>query len=384
VSAQRDTALFSAMAYGLLAAVGSVDYYRWGGLPNLIGMSFFLECLIVLTERKPAFRENALFGLTFTAIFFTHHHVMLTSGLTFAVCFFWLDDRQRAKAILYGLLISLGIGSFYIVPYAIKVSALGDTSILTFQETLCTPWCIYDSMGAIFSEMVCLGVFAYVIEAVLRKKESQFDPLFLVTVGTIAVLYILFEYVFRGISLFFSGKEYAAFTPSRFLTDLVYFLAIFAGYSVGFVRRRLPIPASAGVSLAALALLLVAHSDEAPFYAKKTDPNDPGVTEDRYAALDWISNHTPTNTIVMDGGNFTPYIAWRRSFGTPMPVSEPRISSNRLGSEEIARLRLSGDNSSEARAWELISVGPASSAGPGDKVVYQSNLEAVIVKKWPE
>ena len=31
---------YSALAYGMWAVYGSIDYYRWGGLPNAIAMAF--------------------------------------------------------------------------------------------------------------------------------------------------------------------------------------------------------------------------------------------------------------------------------------------------------------------------------------------------------
>ena len=43
------------------------------------------------------------------------------------------------------------------------------------------------------------------------------------------------------------GEDYVAFTPSRFLSDLAPFLAVFAGYALYRIQARLRLPAWAEI-----------------------------------------------------------------------------------------------------------------------------------------
>jgi hypothetical protein len=382
ISGPRELALYSCMAYGLLAVWGSIDYYRWGGLPNLIAMSFFLECLIILTEKEVTFRESALFGLLFVAIFFTHHHVMITAGITcVAVWIFYYvhnRDRQKAKVIFQGLLISLILGAFYIVPYVIKIRMLSNTSVLTFAEGYISFETIYRVFGVNYSRLICLGVALYVLQ-ILRKRENRFDPLLFVVILTLTTLFVFFEYVYRIASIALYGSDRTAFTPSRFATDLVYFLAVFAGYGVYFIRRRLPLGSPVGVSLAAVVLLLLSYSN----FDEWTELFAPSMPSDRFLALEWISKHLPANTIVLTDDPYAAYITWRRTLNTPMPVSEPAPWARRLSSAEIADIRLSGKASEETLNWKIVAVGSPASAAGSDVVLWKtpSGLESVILRK---
>jgi len=47
VTASPLTALYSAAIYGLWAWYGSIDYFRWGGLPNELAMLLFLAMLSI-------------------------------------------------------------------------------------------------------------------------------------------------------------------------------------------------------------------------------------------------------------------------------------------------------------------------------------------------
>ncbi|MEW9805688.1 hypothetical protein ABUE31_06820 [Mesorhizobium sp. ZMM04-5] len=381
VSGHRELALYAAASYGLLAVLGSIDYYRWGGLPNLIGMSFFLECLIVSTERRPGMRDVALFGLLFTAIFFTHHHVMVTAGLTFAamfaVCLLRREEHARARLILGGLLTSLAIGCFYIVPYALKATGLGDTSIFRFEETFISFDSFRHGLGHIFSTLAALGLATWLVLWGLRRQDVRFDLALWVPLVTIASLFVIFAYAVRAITLSLYGTAYAVFTPSRFQTDLVYFLAVFAGYIVFAARRSVPIPVSAGVSVASLALLYLAFENRERWNVLY----EPNMPYERYMALDWISKNTPPNTIVLSNDPAAAYVSWRRTLNTPIPISEPRPKRG-LTSKDIVRLRTSKDASAEARTWQLVAVAPLSTAGPGDEVLWANfEREAVILKK---
>src|SRR5271168_1568574 len=81
----EEIAAFSALAYGFWAAYGSIDYYRWGGLPNALAMTFLLAIIALMVAPRRTWKHVALAALFFAAICFAHHHVMITSGIILAV-----------------------------------------------------------------------------------------------------------------------------------------------------------------------------------------------------------------------------------------------------------------------------------------------------------
>jgi hypothetical protein len=190
------------------------------------------------------------------------------------------------------------------------------------------------------------------------------------------VLFVIFAYVVYAITLSTYGTAYAVFTPSRFQTDLVYFLSVFAGYVFFAARQRVPIPDWAGVSLASLALLYLAFENR----ERWNSLYEPNMPYERYVALNWISKNTPAKTIVLSRDPAAAYVAWRRTLNTPIPISEPRRRGG-LSSRDIVRSRVLGDASAEARAWQLVRVAPLSIIGHDDEVLWADfEREAVILK----
>jgi len=371
ISGHRELALYASIAYAFLAILGSINYYSWGGLPNLIGMSFFLECLIVVTEKNFSAREICLFGLMFCAIFFTHHHVMITSGAVFACLWviyqFRPADRERARMIFRGLLAAAVLGSFYMVPFLLKLPTLGGTSALSSGETVIPLALNFGGLGDYFTELTLLGAALYAAQRLLNGKD-RFDSLLLFTVASLAGLFVFFEYIYRAIALLCCGKDAAAFTPSRFLTDMAGFLAILAGYSVFFLRRRLPLNTSLTVSLASAAMLYLGWSNLwfwRGLYEQRTSP-------ERFQALQWIGGNLPDNVIVLTDDAFANYISWRRSLNTPIPISEPASRSNWLNSREIVKQLQSGNPSEEARKWIIVSVGDPTTSTQASDILWHS------------
>ena len=108
---------------------------------------------------------------------------MITAGITcVAVWIFYYvhnHDRQKAKVIFQGLLISLILGVFYIVPYVIKIRMLSNTSVLTFAEGYISFETIYRVFGVNYSRLISLLEFTLYVLQILRKRESRFVPYYL-------------------------------------------------------------------------------------------------------------------------------------------------------------------------------------------------------------
>ena len=78
---RHDIALGAIIAYGLLGNWGSLDYTRWGGLPNALGFALFLVFLLIFFAPGFAFYRIVVGGIVLGSIPLAHNHVMLTAGL---------------------------------------------------------------------------------------------------------------------------------------------------------------------------------------------------------------------------------------------------------------------------------------------------------------
>ena len=86
--------LAAAFCYGLLAKYGSLDYYRWGGLPNMIGMLYFIASIWVLAWLT--YPVNIVVASIFlAAVYLVHHHSMVSVllALVAIVATIWLSAR---------------------------------------------------------------------------------------------------------------------------------------------------------------------------------------------------------------------------------------------------------------------------------------------------
>ena len=315
VSQRDDVAAYAALAYGWWALYGSIDYYRWGGLPNLIAMAFVTAALAVIARRSVDGSPAHLLGLLLAATVLTHHHVMIVAGVVLAVLGAFslgrAERRPTAVAVALGLGAAGLLASFYLIPYAAKAGTVGATDVLRFDEILFTPWVVISSVGVVFFLAASAGVW------LAWRSRGAMSGLWTlhVVAGTMLVLFVFFEYAYRGISRVLYGTSYVAFTPSRFLSDLVYPASVYAGLAIFRARERLRVP-TWGVVAAGFALALT----NLPGWAARDFKGDPLPS---FRAFAWIESHTPTDTLVMNREPWAPYGTWRRCAATPIPVSEP-------------------------------------------------------------
>jgi hypothetical protein len=314
VSGRDDVAAWSALAYGWWALYGSIDYYRWGGLPNAIAMAFLTAALAVIARPSADRSPAPLVAVLLASTVLTHHHVMIVAGcLLVVVGAFSLartERRRVAVAVASGLGGAALLASFYLVPYAAKAGTIGATGVLRFQEVLFTPWTVISSVGVVFFLAASAGAW------LIGRSRDGMPGLFLlhVVAGTLLVLFVVCEYVYRGISHALYGTGYVAFTPSRFLTDLVYPASVYAGFAVARARERWRVP-DWGILAVGCALALTNLSG----WTARDVQGDPRL----FRAFAWIESHTPTDALVLNTMPWAPYGTWRRCAATPIPVSEP-------------------------------------------------------------
>jgi hypothetical protein len=320
-TSDRRVGCYSALAYLFLANLGSLHYIMWSGLPNLIGMYVFLGLLTSLVQEEASLaRSSAIFAVYFLAACFVHHHVMVTAGLclvwTAAVLWF-VGDRPRAKRIAAGLIASGVLGIPYFMMYLLRAVTLSNTKIGSYMEKAADAWWLTQQIGLGFSAVVAAGVYLYFRNGV---KVSQ---VVLQSLVAMLGLYIFVEFVVRTLSAAMFDHEISPFTPSRFITDAVVLMSVFAGIFFRTLqgegeRSRLPIV------LMILSGFIVFNRNT------YRDSFGQAVSPEKLEVFEWIRHNTDPNTVVLDGDWHTSYLTHRMSPGFPLPTSEySALASNR-------------------------------------------------------
>jgi hypothetical protein len=298
------------------AVYGSIDTYRWGGLPNAVAMAFLLAVLVLVRGAASHRFRLGLAMLALASIALTHHHVMLVTGFVMLVlCGVYAISGRRERALWEAFVPLTGamvLGSFYLVPYALKVGTVGTTGVLSFSEPLFTPAIVVSSLGIVFCAAATFGVILALARA---AGDGELETLHVVG-AALLFLFVVFEYGYRAITWARTGTGTVAFTPSRFLTDLAYVLAVYAGLAVVWAKDRLRLRRATVV----VACLVLALTTIPAWRAREGEGTDPAPL---LRAFTWIEQHTPADTLVMNEHPWAVYGTWRRCALTPIPVSEP-------------------------------------------------------------
>jgi hypothetical protein len=370
----EEIATFSALAYGFWAAYGSIDYYRWGGLPNALAMTFLLAIIALVAAPARTWRHVGLVALFFAAICLAHHHVMITSGIILAVLsiyFFFSNQKDAAVAILIGVSGGVLLGSFYLLPYLLKAASLGSTDVFRFNEaqfTIFAPKFFLREMGPVF---VLFSAGGLLLGWRARKKYQGLTYLFVIC-GTLIALYLLSGPIYRQLALRFTGQDYVAFTPSRFLMDMACFMSIFAGYAAYRLRRR----ARVSLAIALVCGVFLGLST----YRTWQQMHEGGAPVGSWGAYHWITENTPPDTIVLSTNSWASFASWRRALTSPLPISEPRHLDPDL--ETMRKQLRDGIFSEEALRYELVKVIPPEEI-PANKLLWKDSNGWSVVEVWP-
>lgn len=313
-----EAGVYAAGAYGLLAVLGSLDYYRWGGLPNLAAMYLFLALLTRLAarEREPAdARVRALvLGVLFVAIALVHHHVMVVAALCLAVCAVHARvsgrDRALARDIALGLGAATVLGAPYFAVYLARAAGVGRTGLGGFVEPLTNLFADIGDVGLVFTFAAAMGVPVALAGPARRALGDVVGP----CLATLLVAYVALKHGVAAVSLLLGSRPLSPFTPSRFLTDAVPLLAVFAGLFFVETRRRL-----GATPARTLALIVLAFPLGLPLYGRLfSDEIGPGAR----AAYAWIRQYAEPGAGLVDSRSHGPYLARRASSAMPLPISE--------------------------------------------------------------
>jgi len=366
-------ALWTAAIYGLWAWMGSIDYFHWGGLPNEMGMLFFLATLTLWIDDLGAGLRTILMAIFLAGMVLVHHHVMLVTGLVvlslLAVPRGLLPPGSAKKPLIVAGILAGVLDGFFLIPYMVRAAALGSTTVLYDSEPGLSFREIYFGIGIVLAPFALGGVFLC-----CTRRRPRLHPVVYSAAGVLLGLFLLTEYVIPLISVSLGHSAAIAFAPSRFLTDLNYFLALFAAVLAAFVQSRLRI--NWGWSLAMVcALSMVTLKQWKELFHPTTPFAPPGFVD----ACRWIHDHTSASTVVLNRDNWTTYLAWRRATFTPLSGSDP-IPNHQATLKHLAEIT-SGQIPPDSPDMTLVKILPDDAASDSPVVWRGSGYK--VVRVWP-
>jgi hypothetical protein len=318
-------AWYAAVVYSFLAVWGSLDYYRWGGLPNQLGMLFLLG--LVESAIAPRSRLSVpIFGLLLASLIVSHHHGALCATLLFLgyasfSAFLGNPIGSQALTMLGGFAVGALFAILPLLSYVRAAGEIGQTSVLEFYEPLISLGNAVIDLGVPLAILASLGTIA--LFRAPRRPETLFLAFW---ITAFFAAFVLLEYVYRFGVYVLAGEFFTAFTPSRFLTDLAYPLSIVAAYPLCELEQHLKRSATPVVVLAVClvwcSLIIGSQCGEA----------DADID---IAAFQWIATHAENNALVVSESRWAPYFTRRESAYTPLPASEARNDERVLSKRRI-------------------------------------------------
>jgi hypothetical protein len=369
-----EIALYAALAYGMWAFLGSIGYYNWGGLPNELGMVFLIPAIAILAQPTCDLRSAAAVAVFLAGVFLTHHQVSLVAGITLGVAAGYLllaptaaepGKWGKLRALALGVAGSVALSSAFLVPEIMKITQIGETDALRFQSSH-SLLLLIAGMGVFFAAFASCGI----VLSCLREARARTGMLLTMSIALVAA-YLLCGPAYAAYALHRWGDERTALEPSRFITDLVYFLSVFAGYATYRLAARYRLePGTAFVIGLLLALTNI------PLWRDNFAPDrDP----DRWRTYAWIQQHTPADTVVLTNDQWAPYATWRPTLLTPLTASGPRPREN---AARRAAAALSAGRPPMVGA--VVAVIPPGGKWNRGAVIWKSPSGWSVVQQWPD
>ncbi|MCK5849483.1 MAG: hypothetical protein KAH23_01110, partial [Kiritimatiellae bacterium] len=227
------SAIWSATCYAFLALWGSLDYYRWGGLPNAIGMLFL--CIIVLNllnyqkpDKHNTFTSLLIASVCIPAILLTHHYTLIVITIVLISGGLFTANRRIRTATFGTLLTGMIFSAPLLIPHYFKfIHGLSETSVLVFREPMRTILFYINNMGLVFVTVFILAMLT------ARKTAWNAKQLFIFAwLAGLFSSFIFLEYIYRaGVLIATQGKDcFSCMTSSRMITNMVYPMSILCGF----------------------------------------------------------------------------------------------------------------------------------------------------------
>ena len=313
VGGSREVGLWSCAVFGFWALAGNLQYFIYGGFPNQLGMLYILAAYLFLTEEPRPGPRKFLASWLFAAVFLTHHHVLLSTFLVLTMLvgydLLW-GKRARAVELAQTLAGSIALCSFYLIPYALKVITLSNTSVATYPEPAYGPLAVIELVGPLYLIAIGYGIWLAKTRGFTQGERQVLGVCF-----CLILLFVGLDWVARYLRWMITGKALGLFTPWRFLCNATPFLAYFAGIAALDWKRRSKIQPNLGLTLVAVLTL----TNTSTYRALWNSNYSPEVLR----ASRFIKENTPPDSIVITPFNWVAYLSQRRIALTPIPSSEP-------------------------------------------------------------
>jgi uncharacterized membrane protein len=364
-------AIYSAGIYGLWAWYGSIDYFRWGGLPNELAMLLFLAMLSLWLDHSR--RSFVPMAVLYASAVLAHHHVMVVSGALIAAIALWQELRHKDasswKTLIGPVLVALGLAAFFLFPFAMRMTTFHSTGMVNDSE----PQLPFSELPWDFGYVVLPLALAGIVLCLTRVARCHS----VLGVGSFAlvILFVVGEDIIPLIMVALDRTAFTFFTPSRFLADLNYFLPIFAAIALGSIQQKLHLPIW-------IVMLFIFIAPAADFVQWKHLISSKIPPSGFIQACQWIQQNTPPDTIVDNTPGWTTYLTWRRAATMQIPVSEPAADFH----PQFQRipLILSGRIPPDRPGMIIVAIRePASYTG--GKILWQDpSSGALVVQEWPK
>jgi hypothetical protein len=315
LTGEGELSLYATAAYGFLAILGGLGYYDWGGLPNLIAVYLFLGVLTLLARATDAGLGSVLtYAFLFLAICVVHHHAMVVVPAVLLPLAAWQlifsSDQRAAWLILRGSVAGAVLGLGYFLPYLRRATTVPTTGIPGFDEGVSSVNEDLYAMGLAFSFTAIMGVIC----AICLRRRRAVSEILVAPAVMLVVYYAGLKYGARALILFTTGRHVSLFTPSRFLTDVVPLLAVFAAIFLVEMRRLL------GVSTDRVILAIVAcFFLNVTFYHRLFRQD---ISQPYQAAYAWLGQNSAPIAGVIEKRIHGAYMTDRLASEMPMPISE--------------------------------------------------------------
>lgn len=315
------TALWIAGSYSVLVNMGSLEIYGWGGMINLGAWCFGLALVLLVTSAaltaSTSWKAHLLGGLLVAAVCISHHHVMLSVGVVCLAVIAVTRLRFRERGVHRALLLAAAIGgalaAFQLVPFALKVTQVGRTDVLSYLEPFYGATQLVRSLGLIFPVLAFVGMRRF-----LGLRAELAGAVLAASLLSLVGVFALIEYGYQGVHYLLTSRRSQPFVPARFLTNSVLFMAAPVGIALerGYELARARGRWLAVAMLGALTLQPVYH---VAALCQNT------TSDDEYRALVWIRDHTPPDAFVLNerGSGWVNFFCWRETSFTPLSASEP-------------------------------------------------------------
>jgi len=311
-------ALWAASLYAFVAVLGSLDYFRWGGVPNALGMLMVCLLILALLENAPRHarrrRAGAVGGgLVLLAVLRIHHYSLLVAGLLFLFGLLFANDRALRRLMLGAATVALVCALPWLVPrVSLGADELAQTAVFRFREPPLTLFSVIQHMNPAL-------VLAFVVALAEARRRVWTAPqlLILAWLAGMVAAFAALEYLYRAASLILTrgGDCFTALTPSRMATDLVYPMSLLGGFipiSRLWEKHR-------GACLGVLCGSAVLTCSTLSFTQASV-----GVAPDAVSAAAWLRAHTPTDSLIVGSLPHVEYLSWRETSRPPLPASEAR------------------------------------------------------------